>query len=140
MILHDWSDEYCVKILRYLRATADKSTKLLIVENIVSYACTDTLTKDIHGAERPPAPAPLLPNFGHSNTIAYYTDLTVRLTSSMPSSTLIFFLKMMSLLNGQERTVLQLKALMKQGGWNLVEVYHSNPFAVGQSKAIGIPI
>jgi hypothetical protein len=47
---------------------------------------------------------------------------------------------MMSLLNGQERTVLQLKALMKQGGWNLVEVYHSNPFAVGQSKAIGIPI
>ncbi|KAJ7872023.1 S-adenosyl-L-methionine-dependent methyltransferase [Mycena leptocephala] len=123
MILHDWSDEYCVKILRYLRATADKSTKLLIIENIVSYACTDTLTKDIHGAERPPAPAPLLPNFGHSNTIAYYTDLT-----------------MMSLLNGQERTVLQLKALMKQGGWNLVEVYHSNPFAVGQSKAIGIPI
>ncbi|KAJ7183858.1 S-adenosyl-L-methionine-dependent methyltransferase [Mycena filopes] len=122
MILHDWSNEYCVKILRRLRDAADASTQLLIVDNIVSYACEETSTKDIRGAERPPAPAPLLPNLGQSNVIAYYTDLD-----------------MMSLFNGQERTVLQLRELLKESGWKLVEVYYGDPFSVGQSKAIAVP-
>lgn len=86
MILHDWSDEYCVKILRRLRGAADESTKLLIIDNIVSYACSETLTKEIPGAERSPPPAPLLPNFGHAGVIAYYTDLTVRLPVSSSGS------------------------------------------------------
>ncbi|KAJ7511474.1 S-adenosyl-L-methionine-dependent methyltransferase [Mycena galericulata] len=122
MILHDWADEYCFKILRHLRAAADSSTKLLIIDNIVSYACNETLTKDIRGEERPLAPAPLLPNFGQSSVIAYYTDLN-----------------MLSLFNSQERTVLQLRELLKECGWNLVEVYYGDPFAVGQSKAIAVP-
>ncbi|KAJ7699671.1 O-methyltransferase [Mycena rosella] len=122
MVLHDWSDEYGLKILRRLRAAADESTKLLVVDNIVSYACNETLSKDIRGAERPLPPTPLLPNLGHSNAIAYYTDFT-----------------MMSLFNGQERTVLQVQSLMEQAGWKLIEVYYGDPFAVGQSKAIAIP-
>ncbi|KAJ7512273.1 S-adenosyl-L-methionine-dependent methyltransferase [Mycena galericulata] len=122
MILHDWSDEYCVKILRNLRAVADESTKLLIIDNIVSYTCSENLSKEIPGAKRPPPPAPLLPNFGHAGVVAYCIDLA-----------------MMSLLNGQERTVPQLQALMKESGWKLVEVYYGDPFAFGQSKAIGVP-
>ncbi|KAJ7730737.1 S-adenosyl-L-methionine-dependent methyltransferase [Mycena metata] len=122
MIMHDWSEEYCVKILRILRAVADESTKLLLVDNIVPYACNETQSKDIPGAERPLPPPPLLPNLGHAGIIAYYTDLN-----------------MMTLFNGQERTVLQLQALMKKSGWKLVEVYYGNPFSVGQSKAIGVP-
>ncbi|KAJ7512285.1 O-methyltransferase-domain-containing protein, partial [Mycena galericulata] len=121
-ILHDWSDDYCVKILRNLRAAADESTKLLVVDNIVSYACSEHLSKEIPGVERPPPPAPLLPNFGHAGVLAYYTDLT-----------------MMSLVNGQERTVLQLQALMKESRWKLVEVHYGDPFAGSQSKAIGVP-
>ncbi|KAJ7473016.1 S-adenosyl-L-methionine-dependent methyltransferase [Mycena galericulata] len=113
---------YCVKILRNLRAAADESTKLLVVDNIVSYACSEHLSKEIPGVERPPPPAPLLPNFGHAGVLAYYTDLT-----------------MMSLVNGQERTVLQLQALMKESGWKLVEVHYGDPFAGSQSKAIGVP-
>jgi hypothetical protein len=82
LVLHDWPDEYCVKILRALRAAAHESTKLVVFDNILSYACTESgLSKDIRGAKRPPAPAPLLPNFGHANTIAYYYDLTVRLSA-----------------------------------------------------------
>ncbi|KAJ7028950.1 S-adenosyl-L-methionine-dependent methyltransferase [Mycena alexandri] len=122
MIMHDWSDEYCIKILRSLRAVADESTKLLLVDNIVSYACSESLSKGIAGAERPPPPSPLLPNFGHAGIVAYYTDLT-----------------MLTLFNGQERTVLQLQTLMKESGWKLVEVYYGDPFAVGQAKAIGVP-
>ncbi|KAJ6622880.1 S-adenosyl-L-methionine-dependent methyltransferase [Mycena sp. CBHHK59/15] len=122
MILHDWSDEYCLKILRLLRDAAGESTRLLIVDDIVSYACNDQATKNIPGAERPPAPAPLLPNFGQSSVIAYYTDLS-----------------MMALLNGQERAVLQLQELMKASRWKLVEVYYGDPFAVGQSKVIAVP-
>ncbi|KAJ7473014.1 S-adenosyl-L-methionine-dependent methyltransferase [Mycena galericulata] len=122
MILHDWSDEYCVKILRNLRAVADESTKLLVVDDIVSYACSEKLSKEITGAERALPPAPLLPNFGHAGVVSYYIDLA-----------------MMSLVNGQERTVLQLQALMKESGWKLVEVSYGNPFGFGQSKAIGVP-
>ncbi|KAJ7513135.1 S-adenosyl-L-methionine-dependent methyltransferase [Mycena galericulata] len=122
MILHDWSNDYCVKILRQLRAAADNSTKLLIIDNIISYACNEALTKDIHGAERLPAPVPLLPNFGQTSVVAYCTDLN-----------------MLSLFNSQERTVLQLRELLNDSGWKLVEVYYGDPFAVGQSKAIAVP-
>ncbi|KAJ7203253.1 S-adenosyl-L-methionine-dependent methyltransferase [Mycena pura] len=122
MILHDWSNEYSAKILRHLRKAADNDTKLLIVDNIVSYACEETLTKGIPGAERPSAPAPLLPNLGQASSIAYFTDVN-----------------MLGFFNGQERTVLQLKELLVEGGWKLVEIYYGDPFAVGQSKAIAIP-
>jgi hypothetical protein len=46
---------------------------------------------------------------------------------------------MMTLFNGQERTVLQLRELLAEGGWKLVEVYYGNPFSMGQSKAIAVP-
>ncbi|KAJ7760696.1 S-adenosyl-L-methionine-dependent methyltransferase [Mycena maculata] len=122
MIMHDWSDEYCIKILRTLRAAADDSTKLLIIDNIISYACHESLAKEIPGAERQPPPEPLLPNFGQARVVHYCTDLT-----------------MMTFSNGQERTLLQLQALMKKSSWKLVEVFYGDPSAVGQSKAIGIP-
>ncbi|KAJ7656543.1 hypothetical protein B0H17DRAFT_956099, partial [Mycena rosella] len=120
MVLPDWADKYVVKILRLLREAADKSTKLIIVDNILSYACKETV---IPGAELPLPPAPLLPNLGHTNVIAYYTDFT-----------------MMTVLNGHERTLLQVQGLMKESGWKLIEVYYGDPFAVGQSKMIGVPI
>ncbi|KAJ6471347.1 S-adenosyl-L-methionine-dependent methyltransferase [Mycena sanguinolenta] len=122
MILHDWSNEYSVKILRRLREAAGNDTKLLIVDNIISYACEESATKDIPGAERPSVPAPLLPNLGQASAVAYFTDLN-----------------MLGLLNGQERTVSQLKELLAEAGWKLVEIYYGDPFAASQSKAISVP-
>ncbi|KAJ7734360.1 hypothetical protein DFH07DRAFT_754389 [Mycena maculata] len=120
MILHDWSNEYyCVKVLRHLRAAAQSSTKLFIVDNTRMLATRPSPRTSL---ERPPAPEPLLPSFGQSSAIAYYTDLN-----------------MMSLFNDQERPVLQLKELLKECDWKLVEVYYGDPFTVGQSKSMAVP-
>jgi hypothetical protein len=93
LVLHDWPDEYCVKILRILCAAVHESTKLVVFDNILSYACTESgLNKDIRGAKRPATPAPLLPNFGHANTIAYYYDLMVCLSALLLNPTMRFIL------------------------------------------------
>jgi hypothetical protein len=55
-----WSDKYCVKNLPHLRDAVDKDTKLLIVDNIISYTSNETLTKDIRGT-----PPELRPNQHH---------------------------------------------------------------------------
>ena len=39
-IIHDWSDEYAVKILRRLREAADpQKTRLVTIDRAVQYAC-----------------------------------------------------------------------------------------------------
>ena len=76
--MHDWSDEYCLKILRRLREAAKPTTQLMVVDNLISYACTEEGASDIAGAQRPQYPAPLLPNLGHFSSVAYFTDIQVR--------------------------------------------------------------
>ncbi|KAI0318584.1 S-adenosyl-L-methionine-dependent methyltransferase [Amylostereum chailletii] len=122
MILHDWSDKYCVKILRNLRDAAMPSTRLLIVDSLIGYACADDSIKDIPGALLPSPPAPLLSNLGHTATIAYYLDMN-----------------MMELLNGKERTIAQFRELLKETGWELVEVNHGVPGSLGGQKIIAVP-
>jgi hypothetical protein len=83
-ILHDWSDAYCIKILNQLRAAATSSTKLLIIDSIVPYACHDpNLDSEdvIPGAAPHEAPPPLLSNYGQVNDIQYHSDLAVSLIS-----------------------------------------------------------
>ncbi|KAA1468515.1 S-adenosyl-L-methionine-dependent methyltransferase, partial [Dentipellis sp. KUC8613] len=122
-ILHDWADEYCVKILRNLREAAAQNTRLLIVEHIISYACKDEAANDIPGVEKPPPPAPLLPNWGQASAISYLGDL-----------------HMLALLNGQERTATHLRNLLDQTGWKLAEV-RSGPGLVHLFQhAIAIPV
>ena len=79
-VMHDWSDEYCIKILSQLRAAATPTTQLVVIDNIIPYACDDsTQSLDIPGARdiRPDAPAPLLPNFGAARLMTYYIDISV---------------------------------------------------------------
>lgn len=79
-ILHDWSDTYALKILSHLRQAAKSSTRMLIVESLVPYACHDPSSdgKDgIPGAAPREAPAPLLANYGPINDMQYNSDLTV---------------------------------------------------------------
>ena len=46
---------------------------------------------------------------------------------------------MLGMANGQERTIRQMKELMEQSGWKLVQVHRSAPSAWSTQKAIGVP-
>lgn len=79
-ILHDWPDEYCIKILCHLRNAAGPNTQLVVVDNIVTYACGDPAdVEHIPGAVEPRPPFPLLANKGAANLFAYLVDLQVRI-------------------------------------------------------------
>ena len=78
-ILHNWPDAYAAKILKQTREAAGPNSKLVLVECVVQYACSGTSEDaDIPGAIMPPAPSPLLANFGIAKYIIdYYTDFVV---------------------------------------------------------------
>ncbi|KAI0739310.1 S-adenosyl-L-methionine-dependent methyltransferase [Irpex lacteus] len=123
MILHDWSDEYCLKILRRLRAAAGPNTKLVVADKIVSYACEEPQSvKDIQGGTLPSAPAPLLPNYGAASTLIYLSDIN-----------------MLSSLNGAERTLASFKDLYERSGWRLAEVGEYALLSAADPKIIGVP-
>ncbi|KAA1468517.1 O-methyltransferase [Dentipellis sp. KUC8613] len=122
-ILHDWADDYCIKILRNLREAATPTTHLLIIDNIISYACKEEPAKDIPGVEKPLPPAPLLPNWGQAGVAPYLSDI-----------------QMLCCLNGQERTATHLRDLLSQAGWNLIEVRRGTGLALSLKNAIAVPI
>src|SRR5260221_8620634 len=76
-VLHDWADEYCLKILQNMRAGAGPNTQLVCVDLLMTYACDEPATREIAGAELVPPPKPLLPNYGRATTI-YHFDSMVR--------------------------------------------------------------
>jgi hypothetical protein len=78
MIMHDWNDEKCGIILRNARAIADKDTKLIIVDLVLTRACREE-GSDPKGLlkTKNEAPEPLLANWGSVNGLAYATDLAV---------------------------------------------------------------
>jgi hypothetical protein len=119
-ILHDWSDKYGLQILRNLREAAMPSTHLIIIDNVMLYACEDESLKEVPGAEIELPPAPLLPNGGHSRTTWYYEDLG-----------------MLALQNGKERTMSEFRTLLANSGWKLVRIVHDPAYST--SKAIAVP-
>lgn len=44
-IIHNWPDAYASKILMRLREAAQKDTKLILIDNLVSFACRDPVAK-----------------------------------------------------------------------------------------------
>ena len=78
-IMHNWPDDYCLKILSGLRAAAGPSSTLLVLDHIVDYLSRDTsgVGPDIPGATRPMAPEPLLPYPDSTTEYAYLMDLLV---------------------------------------------------------------
>ena len=48
--------------------------------------------------------------------------------------------KMLGLLNGQERTVTALCSLVDKAGWKLIAVHHNTPSMVRFQRAIAVPI
>lgn len=121
-VLHDWSDEYCIKILKHLRAAAGQKTQLVISEQHIACACDEPATHETPGAELPIPPKPLLPNMGRAGSTAHATDAV-----------------MLGLFNGQERTITALRSLLDEAGWNLVAVHHDTPSVARFQKAIAVP-
>ncbi|KAL4259735.1 O-methyltransferase COMT-type [Pleurotus pulmonarius] len=108
-VLHDWSDEYCIKILSHLRAAAVPETKLVLVDSIMPFACHDSSGKmksGLPGGVPHEAPAPLLANFGAVNEMGYNADIDMFL-----------------LFNSQERTITHTEELLGSTGWKAVKVY-----------------
>ncbi|KAI0315782.1 S-adenosyl-L-methionine-dependent methyltransferase [Amylostereum chailletii] len=107
MIMHDYPDDTCLAILRHLRASAKPSTQLVIVDNIIAYACEEPAAQEIPGATLPLPPAPLLANLGEANVVPYLMDV-----------------EMMGMTGGWERTFIQFRTLLQKAGWKVVSVHH----------------
>ena len=75
-ILHDWSDEYCLTILKHLRAAAGPKTQLIIIELVMPSVSEEPAAREIPGAELPAPPQPLLRS--HASAQVYLADISVR--------------------------------------------------------------
>jgi hypothetical protein len=74
--MHDWSDEYCLTILKHLRAAAGPKTQLVIVEQVMPSVSEEPATREIPGAELPAPPQPLLRSYASMQVYLY--DIMVR--------------------------------------------------------------
>ena len=74
--MHDWSDEYCLTILKHLRAAAGPKTQLVIVELIMPSVSEEPAAREIPGAELPAPPQPLLRSYASMHVYLY--DIMVR--------------------------------------------------------------
>jgi len=97
-VLHNWPDDYIIKILCQLREAAKTDTVLVIIDNVVPYVCR--MPEDDSSSNV--APEPLLPNYGPLSNAAYTLKMT-----------------MMCHFNAKEHTVLEFKDLFEQTGWRL---------------------
>jgi hypothetical protein len=83
-VLHDWSDEYCLTILKHLRAAAGPKTQLVMVEQVFSTVCDEPAAHEIQGAVLPVPPKPLLRNMGRASSGVYLIDVLVRKRNGIP--------------------------------------------------------
>ncbi|TFK98276.1 O-methyltransferase, partial [Pterulicium gracile] len=108
VVLHDWADPLCRKILLRLRQAVipgkEDETKLVIAEFVLPLAC-NTDDGVVDGAVKSLAPPPLLANLGKANASAYWMDLT-----------------MQCVFNSQERTLRELVDLALSAGWKVKTV------------------
>ncbi|CDO72696.1 hypothetical protein BN946_scf184985.g116 [Trametes cinnabarina] len=70
LVLHDWQDDDCRKMLQVLRSAAGPNTKLLIGDMLLPFACDseDAFVRD---------DSPILPNLGIANIHGYLLDIMV---------------------------------------------------------------
>ncbi|KAG6909442.1 hypothetical protein DXG01_000427 [Tephrocybe rancida] len=122
MIMHDWADSYCIKILKNLRAAAAPHSKLFLVEAVLLYACNEPSESGAKRAAEKAPPAPLLPNYGHAHVFSYMSDI-----------------QMMVMFNGKERTFQQFHSLLSSAGWQLQDTTLKPPFVSTHQYLIALP-
>ncbi|KAJ7277953.1 S-adenosyl-L-methionine-dependent methyltransferase [Mycena rebaudengoi] len=118
-ILHDWSDTYASRILVQLRRSAAPSTKLVLFESILPYACrTGEATGEIISA-----PPPLLSNYGAVNVMGYNADMAMLFHH-----------------NSQERTLAHMERLLQAAGWKILRVNARNTADNFLTPCIAVPL
>ncbi|EIN13035.1 S-adenosyl-L-methionine-dependent methyltransferase [Punctularia strigosozonata HHB-11173 SS5] len=118
-ITHDWPTAECIKILKQLHDAASSKTKLMLVDQLVPYACPTPPSLAFEGSKLLDAPAPLLANLGEANSDVYTTDFT-----------------MAALLNAQERTLGEFKDITEAAGWKIEKVYQTVGSSLSQILCI----
>ncbi|KLO13915.1 S-adenosyl-L-methionine-dependent methyltransferase [Schizopora paradoxa] len=123
-VLHDWSDDSCLTILRALREAAGPDTKLVVMDKVLPYTCLDQGEgEDVPGYTKPKLPEPLT-NVGAATIGFPYMSSLV----------------MMMLGNGQERAIGHYVELFKKGGWKVERVRQFDSLARYDSAVIASPI
>ncbi|KAF7341723.1 hypothetical protein MSAN_02070800 [Mycena sanguinolenta] len=122
-IVHNWPDMRTVEILQRLRDAAQPTTKLVVIEKILSVAASapSFYEETIPGAARPTAPAPLLPNWGVAKAEAYFYDMAVH-----------------TMLGGTQRTLGGYVEVFEKAGWKLASVHHCEGSQL--SHIVGVPM
>ncbi|KAF9494774.1 O-methyltransferase [Pleurotus eryngii] len=110
MVCHDYGKVKATQILSRLREAATSDTKLLLIEQVIPYACLDTnsgaAANMIPGAQQLEPPKPLLANLGKANAIACIGDF-----------------QMYTGLCGEERTIGTWIELTAGAGWRISRVF-----------------
>ncbi|KAH1436348.1 hypothetical protein KXX32_006432 [Aspergillus fumigatus] len=97
-VLHDWSDDYCVRILAAIRSSMAAHSRLLI--------CDQVMNTTIGDPDLDSAPSPLPANYGYHTRFSHSRDIT-----------------MMSCINGIERTPAEFKGLLQAAGLKLKKIW-----------------
>ncbi|KAI1146766.1 S-adenosyl-L-methionine-dependent methyltransferase [Nemania diffusa] len=97
-ILHDWSDDYCVRILEAIQPAMGPKSRILI--------CDQVMNTTRGCAELPGAPEPLPRNWGYFTRYSHQRDLA-----------------MMSIINGIERKPAELRNLATRAGLRLNRIW-----------------
>lgn len=108
-ILHDWSDEYCVAILKAIQCSMGADSRILICDPVMNTTFGD--------AEIRSAPSPLPANYGYHVRYCHNRDLGL-----------------MSTMNGIERTPAEFRALFEKAGLRLVKFWETRSM-VGITEA-----
>lgn len=95
---HDWSDEYCVKILTGIRKAMSSSSRVLI--------CDQVMNTTTGHPELTPAPAPLPSNYGEYMRPLHQLDMI-----------------MLAAHNGIERTPAEVDVLLEASGLKLKKIW-----------------
>ncbi|TFK22818.1 S-adenosyl-L-methionine-dependent methyltransferase [Coprinopsis marcescibilis] len=114
-IIHDWSDNDCIKILRGVRKAMSPHSRVLIQEFVMQHASRASQSTK-NGTEsipfQPEAPEPLLPNYGAGRIRQYVLDI-----------------HMLALLNAQERPLEELIRLAKEADLEFVKLWEIGEMA-----------
>ncbi|KAF1961331.1 S-adenosyl-L-methionine-dependent methyltransferase [Byssothecium circinans] len=97
-VMHDWSDDFCVRILAAIKPSMGRNSRILIRDQVMN----TTLGSE----ELAAAPAPLPANWGYYTRYSHQRDLV-----------------MMALLNGIERTPREFRGIIEKAGLKLHKIW-----------------
>ena len=97
-VRHDWSDDYCITILKSIKSSMGPRSRILICDPVMN---TTSGCPEIRSA-----PSPLLANYGYHARYCHNRDLAL-----------------MANINGVERTPAEYQELIERAGLRLVKFW-----------------